>query len=437
MDVLFSHLDAQRRRVLARWLLGFTGLWIVALAATAVRTFLRDGDTGDYQHYYHAARAVMDGGNIYQQFERQYGYLPMWAIVQTTLAPLGPGGAGAVWTVCNVGLIFAALWMGSGEILRRLGVEAEVLLRACVIATAALVLSDKIRAELRLGQTDAVILVSFILALKWLDRRPRVSGVFLGFIANFKLQSMVMVPYFVVRGRWAALASTMVCGTALALCGVLIWGWQRNCEYLGIAFGSILQMMGVAKDIADGPGLFPLAWGRSVSLPSTLARIGESAGMPRLALLGTGVLALGAVGVAWGMYARRGKSLFMGRMADGESATGRRLALLEWCGLIMGALAFSPQTTVRHLYLMLFVAMTAAGLAFTLPSRRGRAVLFATLGACWLGMSLPGGDALALEAKWKWIGGPVLVSLVLFYVTLWFGLGADRESDERPAASRV
>src|SRR4029453_9393201 len=114
-----------------------------------------------------------------------YGYLPLWALLQTVLVPLGPGGAGAVWTLCNTALLFTALWVGSGEILRRLGAEGDFLLQAAVIAISAAVMSDKIRAELRLGQTDAVILVSFILALKWLERWPIATGVLLGFIANF------------------------------------------------------------------------------------------------------------------------------------------------------------------------------------------------------------------------------------------------------------
>lgn len=431
-----------RRRLIERVLLGAAVAVVAVLAYSGAARFVRNGPIGDYQHYYFAAKAVLEGQNIYHQHEHQYGYLPIWAVLQSVFVPLGPQWAGAAWAVCNAAIILLGLWIGSGEVMARLGMRAEPVVRAWVIALATFVMADKMRAELRLGQTDAVIFLCFVLALKWQQKRPLLAGLMLGFIANFKFQSLVMVPYYLVRRRWAACFWTVAWAVGIALCGALIWGWERNNEYLRLTFGSVLQMVGAAKGIVDGPDLHPLAWERSISVPSVLARLAIWFGQPegRTAVLGTAVLCGLTVAGGWWMFGRGEANLFVGRgaPADDASARMRALVLLEWAGLIVGALAFSPQSTVRHLYLMLFVVLVALGLAFE-PAREGGArhrwVLAGALLVFWLGIILPPGASTTPGNLWHWIGGQLLVSLLLFFCTLWCGLARARELPVQGAAS--
>jgi hypothetical protein len=293
------------------------------------------------------------------------------------------------------------------------------------------VMGDKAKAELRLGQTDATILVCFVLALRWQEKLPALAGLALGFIANFKFQSVVMIPYYLVRRRWAAAFWTVFWSVAIALSGVLIWGWERNSEYLKITFGSLLQMVGAAKDIVKGPDLHPLAWERSVSVPSVLARIAIKFGLPegRTAILGMGVLCGLTVAAGWWMFNRGGANLFVGRgvPADDRSERNRAIVLVEWAGLIMGALAFSPQTTVRHLYLMTFIVLMAAALAIQPSKLWHRWLLLGALVTFWLGIILPPGANVTPDNRWHWIGGQMIVSMVLFFCTVWCGLARARQ----------
>ena len=82
---------------------------------------------------------------------------------------------------------------------------------------------------------------------------------------------------------------------------------------------------------------------------------------------------------------------------------------------------------------MLFVAMTAAAVALVSESVRTRRVMLLVLAVFWVGMTFPPGGLSSIEDDWKWWGGPVWVSLGLFFVTLWHGLGA---SVERAVGSR-
>lgn len=431
--------EGNRGRTLQAALLIGVVIAVAVLASQSVTRFRREGAIGDYQHYYFAAKAVVDGQNIYQQHDYQYGYLPIWAILHTVFVPLGPGDAGAAWVVCNAALILLGLWLGSGEVLRRLGMPTTGLIRAGVIAAAMLVMADKARAELRLGQTDATILVCFVLALRWQEKLPAFAGLALGFIANFKFQSVVMIPYYVVRRRWAAAFWTVFWSVAIALSGVLIWGWARNNEYLKITFGSLLQMVGAAKDIVKGPDLHPLAWERSVSVPSVLARVAIKYGWPegRTAVLGMAVLCGLTVAAGWWMFNRGGANLFVGRGVPGDDRSPRKqgIVLLEWAGLIMGALAFSPQTTVRHLYLMAFIVLIAAAVAIRPARAWHRWLLIAALLVFWLGIILPPGANVRPDNRWHWIGGQLIVSLALFFSTVWCGLAKARSMPDEPVTA--
>src|SRR5262245_24349284 len=95
------HERAARRQTLAWLLLAACAGLVLALMVVAIRSFLRDPTTGDYQHYYFAARAVTQGENLYQQHTRFYGYLPLWAVLNTVLVPLGQGGSAAACAMCT------------------------------------------------------------------------------------------------------------------------------------------------------------------------------------------------------------------------------------------------------------------------------------------------------------------------------------------------
>jgi hypothetical protein len=98
----------------------------------------------------------------------------------------------------------------------------------------------------------------------------------------------------------------------------------------------------------------------------------------------------------------------------------RTVVGVEWAGLIVAALAFSPQTNTRHLYLLLLVLLPAATMMI-LP-RRGvsLAALLAGILLLWLSLVLPpGGSALhEYERIWRHVGGPSWCMLVMYAALL-------------------
>ncbi|MGP1310891.1 MAG: glycosyltransferase family 87 protein, partial [Phycisphaerales bacterium] len=315
-------------------------------------------EVGDFQHYYHAALAIRMGENPYDAGIRWYGYLPMFAILLVPLGLLTIQQAGAVWVGVNTMLTLAILWLAAKEFLRRFDGPRDLTTVFVVMLVGFLVVFDKVRGELRLGQTDALIVLGYVLGLRWMGRRPILSGLALAMSLNVKYQSLIFIPYLLARRRWTEAASMMIGGVGIALAGSLIFGWNRNLEYLQTALAGILDMVGILPNDAPKPTLFPVEWHRSVSLPSVFARLSIATDMPgwigwALVLVCGGI----ALALGWWMYARWGQRLFAGRFAKADDATptGRALVGLEWAGLVVALMAFSPQNTSRHLYQLILL----------------------------------------------------------------------------------
>lgn len=426
--------DRTRRVALAAWC-GVVGL-VAVLAAQAAWRFLRvehplgeldTGSSGDFVHYYHAARAVLEGGDIYAAGIRWYIYPPLLAVLLSPLALLPFGIAAAAWTVFNAGIVLASLRLGAEDLSRRFAVRVDAALIPVVMLISAAVMADKIRADLRLGQTDALVLLAMTLGLTWLGRRPALCGLAIGLIVNIKYQGLVFLPYLIVRRRWREAVWSVAWSAALAFSTALVFGWERNLGYLRAALAGLTEgVIGRVRSGDDRPTVFPLDWERSVSIPSVLARAADAwGGGAWIVWVGSALLALAAVGTGGWIYRRRGLDLW--RAEQAPAVVG-----LEWCGLIAGVLAFSPQTTSRHLFLLILPVLAASVL---LVGRRSdaagaagnRVLLLAAMGVLAAGLWLPPGGAWMDGAvnAWRAVGGATWCLLTFYFVLLWVGLRRD------------
>lgn len=411
---------------------------LATLGYLAATRFLAKSPVGDFQHYYFAAQAVRAGENIYEAGIAWYGYLPMFAVLLTPLTYLEIGAAGAVWAGVNTVLIAAILLMGGRAMCRRLAIDARGGWLAWIMLVAALVMADKIRSELRLGQTDAIIMTAITLALLTLGKRPVMCGIALGFAGNFKYQSLGFILYLLVRRRWVEAISAVVSSVAIALGGALIWGWDKNVLYLRSATGSMAEMAGAQQDEIKGPFIFPIDWHRSVALPSALARWCNALGwsgkvhLALVAALGGAVVSLG-----WWMLRKRGVNLLTGRgAADDASVMLKGVVALEWAGIVVGTLAFAPQATSRHFFAVILAMTAAAALVLRAAPGVKRWPLVAGMVVFWLGSVLPpgGGDGDAAAAWWRGVGGMSWTTLVFYFSLLWVGLNHLRAVERAKAA---
>ncbi len=434
-----SSVGTDRRLTLKYWLLLIlmVGFFVVVGGESAVR-FLQEPTSGDFKHFYYAAYGVVHDQNIYTSGEpftgvHWYAYLPLFAVVLSPLVWLGLGGAGAVWSGINAVLIVLCIYIAARESVTRLGMKASPNLLVGVSFLVVLVFMDKLRSELRMGQSDAFVMIWMMLGLMWIGKRPILAGFMMGGSVNVKLQGLVFLPYLIVRGRVKNLVGFVAGTVFFAMFGVLIWGFDRNMEYLGTVLGWVGGLVGVEQsNAAIESGLYPLEWERSVTIPSILKRaqlhweLSES-----VVKLGTLAMIGLIVGVGWAMYKKRGVPLLKGRFGkrDDKSACGRGLVGFEWAGLIVGMLIFSPQSTVRHFFLAIIVVALASAVLHSSIHWKRKIGVGVMLVLFWASITFPpGGERYeAMTMQWRAIGGSMWMLLGLYFVTLWTGLGIVRE----------
>jgi hypothetical protein len=379
-------------------------------------------DTGDFGHFYHAAKAMHEGRDIYASWHQGYVYPPLLAFLYEPFALLSENAAATVLLFVNVLLMSVSALLGARELTRRFG-SADWATAGLAIA-AILLTEDKLRGELQMWQTDLIMLLLLILALCLLDRWPALAGSALGLAFNIKYLPVVALPYLLARRRFVAAAAFVVSAVGFALLPAIRTGWQANLDYLAVAYRGLFHLVGTGTE-APAAHVWNIDNGLSVSITSAFARI-----LPAwAALIAGGGVALVMLFFASRLYGHR-KVAFWYR-PDGVSDNGndpvcRAIAGLEWVGLSVGTLVFSPQTNTRHLSMLLLANTAAVVLLF--QGRNGTRVPRWPLafGTVLLALAVsfpPGGQQRpSLLGPWHHMGGPTWVALGMYATLLWFGL---------------
>ena len=256
------------------------------------------GKLGAFETFYSAAEAIRKGANPYQLPAKVYAYIypPLYAFLLQPLTCLSPPAAAHVMLAINAGCIFAALLLAARAMLGRLGASVNAASVGWVSLAAAIIAVVPIHNELRGLETNSLLLLSFVLALYWLDRRPILAGVALAAAINIKYLPIIVLPWLLLRRRYTAAVATVLWTIALALLPATTLGMSTNLTYLQFALGGLLHLAGVQTPDAVAQVHTTDVYS-SISVTSALARFASLPGMSR-----TAALAITAgVAAAWGM----------------------------------------------------------------------------------------------------------------------------------------
>ena len=83
------------------------------------------GDTGDFVHFFEAARAMVRGQDIYSSGRGGYIYPPLLAFLYTPLAGLPQNAAAVVLLFCNTALLLGSVFLAVREFARRFGLRID------------------------------------------------------------------------------------------------------------------------------------------------------------------------------------------------------------------------------------------------------------------------------------------------------------------------
>ncbi len=402
-------------------------LVLIALGWIHIAAFLEIADM-DIRVFYDAAMAVRHGDDLFAVYGDDpyltYIYPPLLAILFTPLTFVSLEVAAAIWTAISLLLLVGCLLFGGSNLLDRFKARLDMATLPVILFISVLLFFPRIKAELDQGQVDFIVLLGIILGLVWINRYPVLAGIALGLAANIKYQTVIFLPFFLVRGWWSSTIGFIAGALAGALSGVLVFGWSENLDYLRRAFAGMASMLGLPAGPGPLPVIRPMEWHDSLSLSSTFARWSDHGAV----VIGMIVLAaLLCFLVAWCLYRLNGQSLFRGRAgrAARTDESQQPLIALEWLGLLMAMVAFSPQTKMRHLVFLLPIMMLTIQLLVVRRQGVWRWPLLLSLIVMMVGFTLPPGSPESMAEwrdQWRQDGGPTWCALLLFFTMLWTGL---------------
>ena len=383
---------------------------------------------GDFEHFYHAARAAAAGEDIYQSHSKGYIYPPLLATVLRPLAVLDLRPAQMVWAGVNLLTLAGIVLLTLRECRRRLGMPGDRLTLVVVTALTVAIGFEPLRQEIEEGQTDTLVCLGMVLAMVWVERWPVLTGLALGFAANIKYQALIVLPYLLIRRRFVAAISTALGVLGFALVPAIVLGWEKNLDGLARSVAGVARLLGI-RETGDGLGravpTHDIRWEKSVSITSGLAKMLGPDVSDAFAFAGAGAAGLMILGVLWGVRAVGTRHLIK------TPRGGPMLDLLpHWGGLLLAVLMFSPQTTVRHMMLALPAFVIAAWLVVRdrdasqrLPLGPRGPVLVGVV-VFVLGITMPPGNVPmfkpALDA-WRTLGGSGWCLAVFAVGLMWSG----------------
>ena len=384
----------------------------------------------DFLEFYSGSEALVKGTPLYEAGKLGYIYPPLLAVLLMPLAHLPIASAALVWLAIKSAALLASIWLGARDMTRRFGLDRTgplLIISGIVAAIGAAILADKVRAEYRMQQSNAILLLCWTLALIWLDRRPGLAGIALGFAVTIKYVALIALPYLLIRRRFKAAASLVLSTIAFNLAPAIILGWNENLAGLSRALGGIGNMLSGAGQQAGEAKIMGME-NFGISVPSVVVRALDLPGLNITALLIIAVIAAAVFAAAWIIYARAGQSMFQHAAADGTSPlaqanpTRHRMLALEWSGLIVAALAFSPQTNSPHLVQLVLVALALAAallaLAPTHPFHFKLAIASALVLLASLTLPPSGESTRTLVGLSRRIGWPAWTMLVSYLLLL-------------------
>ena len=183
---------------------------------------------GDFDSFWRSARALLEGGDIYDAGAKLVNLNPpVWTVIMSPLGLLEALSAYYGFVLISLAVALGYLAWTAQEV--RLGAGWSV------VGSAMLLLSSPMLSTLALGQIYPILTLGLVAA--WVaDRRDRhlLSGVALGLVVAIKPSLAPILLWPLVRRRWEAFGAAMAAGAVATLVGLLVAGIGATRTYLGV-----------------------------------------------------------------------------------------------------------------------------------------------------------------------------------------------------------
>lgn len=196
--------------------------------------FRAKAEMADFEVNYKAGQRIRSGETLYRTADGhwQFKYLPFSAFLYVPLTLFSLSAAKAVWFTAIL-LATIMIFVLSSQL-----IDSKRTTFFSPAFFAALILARYFLRELQLGQINALITFLLVAGIWLLVRSPRpragaAGGALAGLAAALKPYSVIFIPYFALRKRWAALGSGLAVIGLAVFAPVLFYGWRGNLVVLG------------------------------------------------------------------------------------------------------------------------------------------------------------------------------------------------------------
>ncbi|MFK7759108.1 MAG: glycosyltransferase family 87 protein [Phycisphaerales bacterium] len=406
---------------------------------------------GDYPHFYNSGIALEVGDSLYLGGADQpvppyvpegggYIYPPMLAIVFRPFVELPFEQSRDLWIILNMILLGGCTYLLASRhaslyidhVSNHVSKKQTMLTSLAISGLACFFLYDTIIAQAKLAQTDVFLIFWMTAAYLAYPKRPLLAGLMISVPIAIKYVTVVFLLYFILRKEYRATAGVVIGVLFGFFAPALYIGWEHNLTELQAALSGMLNMLGIGETKAAA-NIHELTWERSVSIPSGFARFAEFAGLGFSATLAmTAATAAGCLGIGWLLYKKMGSALLIrkDRVQGVIDAQTMRLVSLEWSLLCITFLIFSPQTTKRHM-IMLLLPMILTSTLLLVPKAKQSITRYPLLIGVFLvmiGSVMPPASAENALAIWRSISGLSMCVAIFTVALIWTTLKInDRE----------
>lgn len=193
-----------------------------------LRNTLRRG-MNDFNVVHRAATRVLHMENLYNLEDGHYlyKYSPFFALLMAPLGLLPLSYASFLWLLGMCVSLFFIIRMAKKMIMGDKPPPGYLYLLSLLLASKFLV------REIRLGQTDLMILLFIFLCLLFTQRgKEFVAGIFLALSVLIKPTSLIFVPYLLYKKRYRVTASTIFLSALFFLLPSFVYGLPGNINLL-------------------------------------------------------------------------------------------------------------------------------------------------------------------------------------------------------------
>ncbi len=192
------------------------------------RTTLRRG-MNDFDVVHRAATRVLHLENLYnfEDGHYLYKYSPFFAMLVSPIGLLPLSYAGVLWLLGMCVSLFFIMRMAKKMIMGDKPPPSYFYVLCLLLASKFLV------REIRLGQTDFLILLFIFLCLLFIQRgKEFLAGAFLALSVLIKPTSLIFIAYLLYKRRFTVAASTILTSLIFLLLPSLVYGFSGNTDLL-------------------------------------------------------------------------------------------------------------------------------------------------------------------------------------------------------------